>query len=320
MREQVKAIWLLLLATVLWSLSGAVLKVLFAHTELTASAIAGWRALVAGLSLLPFAAWRGGLRVSRLQPAGWMAVAATSFCLMMVTFVTSVSQTTSANAIILMYTAPLWVLLAAPYLTGDHARRRDLYAATISMSGMVIIIVGSLLDRQAGTQISGVLLGVASGLCFAMTSLALRRLRNADAFAVTCLNNLVTAAVLLIVAGSRGGLKVSGWPILALACLGIFQIAIPYAIYCYTLRYLTPQRATLIGLTEPILNPMWVWLVVREAPSTATLIGGAVIIAGVAVIVPSTERGQEEAGTSRVSMDAISDDEMLSPLQSSEEI
>ncbi len=287
------AIAILLFSTVLWSISGAVLKVLFEQTHLTATTMAGYRALFAGLALLPLGLWRGGFRLSQLRPLPWLAVAALSFCPMMLTFVSSVGYTTSANAILLMYTAPLWVLLLAPWLTGDHAQRRDLLGGAIGMVGMAAIVLGPALvgQKQTDTEVAGLLLGLASGVCFAAMSLALRRLRQADPVAVTCINNLVTAAALLAIAAMRGKLWCPWWAALTLAGLGAIQIATPYALYCWVLRYMTPQRGTLLSLTEPIMNPIWTWMVVGEVPSWATFLGGAMIIGGLVVMI----RGQRPA-------------------------
>ncbi len=76
-----------------------------------------------------------------------------------------------------------------------------------------------------------------------------------------------------------------------MAGLGAFQIAVPYALYGWCLRHLTPQRATIVMLTEPIMNPLWVWLVIGEVPSWATFLGGAMILGGLVVMI----RGQEPA-------------------------
>ena len=291
--RQKLAIGLLLLCTVLWSLAGVGLKSLFARTDMTATTIGGYRALFAGLSLLPFAMWNGGLRGARLRPRLWVAIAAISFCVMTWTFVASVGRTTSANAIILMYTAPLWVLLLAPWVTGDHAQRRDLWAAVVGMAGMVTIVLGpSLLGQQStGSEAAGMVLALASGLTLATLSMALRRLRQADPVAITTINNLLTGGVLLATAATQGGLRCPWGAMIALAGLGALQIATPYALYCYCLRFLTPQRATLIMLTEPIMNPIWVWLVIGEVPSWATFLGGAMIIGGLVVMI----RGQKPA-------------------------
>jgi drug/metabolite transporter (DMT)-like permease len=285
--RQKVAIGLLLLCTVLWSLAGVGLKTLFARTDLTATSIGGYRALFAGLSLLPLAWWRGGLRLSRLQPLPWAAIAALLFCPMIWTFVASVGRTTSANAIILMYTAPLWVLLLAPWMTGDHAQRRDLWAAAIGMAGMATIVLApSLLGRpSSGTETAGMFLALASGLTLAILSMALRRLQQADPIAITCLNNLSTAGLLLPAVAFHGTLRAPWWAILVLAGLGAFQIATPYALYCWCLRWLTPQKATIIMLTEPIMNPLWVWLTIGEVPSWATLLGGAMILGGLVVMI-----------------------------------
>ncbi len=292
MKDRTKlAIGLLLLCTVLWSLAGVGLKSVFARTDMTAAAIGGYRALFAGLSLLPFALWRGGLRGPRLRPGLWVVIAAISFCVMTWTFVASVGRTTSANAIILMYTAPLWVLLLAPWVTGDHAQRRDLWAAVVGMAGMVTIVLGpSLLGQQVtGGEAAGMILALASGLTLAILSMALRRLRQADPVAITSISNLVTAGVLLAAAAAQGSLRCPWGAAVALAALGAFQIATPYALYCYSLRFLTPQQATLIMLVEPIMNPIWVWLVIGEVPSWATFLGAAMIIGGLVVMI----RGQK---------------------------
>ncbi len=203
--------------------------------------------MFAAAGLLPFALHRGGLRLARLRPVGWLAAAVACFSLMMVTFISSVGQTTSANAIILMYTAPLWVLLAAPLVTGDRAHRRELYAAAIAMTGMAVIIGGTLLAPGSNTEVSGVMMGLAAGLCFAGVSLALRHLRTADPIAVICVNNIFTAIVLLAAAGIAGDVSIRGWPILLLVALGLFQIAAPYVIYCHALQHMTPHLTSELG-------------------------------------------------------------------------
>jgi drug/metabolite transporter (DMT)-like permease len=292
--HQKLAIAVLLLCTVLWSLGGVGLKFLFAHTELTATALGGYRALFAGLSLLPLAWGRGGLRLSQLQPLPWVVIAGLSFCPMIWTFVTSMERTTSANTIILMYTAPLWVLVLAPWLTGDRAQRRDLWAAAIGMAGMATIVLAPSAVGQSQTdgETAGMLLGLASGLGLAIVTLALRRLQEADPIAIVCLSNLFTAGVLLAAAGLQESLRGPWWAILWLAGLGTVQIAAPYALYGWCLRWLTPQRATIVMLTEPIMNPIWVWLVIGEVPSWATFLGGAMIIGGLVVMI----RGQKPSG------------------------
>lgn len=285
------AIAILLLCTVLWSLAGVGLKYILGNSHLSVTTVGGYRALFAGLSMLPLAWWRGGLRLSNLRPLPWTIIAALSFCPMTWTFVASVGRTTSANAIILMYTAPLWVLLLAPLLTGDHAQRRDLWAAAIGMAGMATIVLAPSLvgQQQSGTEITGMVLGLASGFGLAILTLALRRLQHADPVAITSINNLFTAAVLLSVAAWQGILHSPWWAILLMAALGTFQIATPYALYCWCLRHMTPQKATIIMLTEPIMNPIWVWLGMGEVPSWSTFLGGAMIIGGLVVMI----RGQE---------------------------
>jgi len=274
------ALALLLLTAVLWSLAGAGIKMVREAAPLSAPAIAGYRSLFAGLTLLPLALWRGGLRRGRLGPLRWVAASVGFFCMMTLTFVAATIKTTAANAIILEYTAPLWVLLLAPMLTRDRARRSDLIAAALGMVGVAVIFAGHMTTEPAG-----VALALGAGLAFGMLTIALRRLHRADPFAVVTVNNLAAAAILLGVAGFGPQSGLTGLSAAGLVFLGVVQYAVPYALYSYSLRYVSAQRAAIVTLSEPVLNPVWTWLAVGEKPSSATATGGALIIASLVVVL-----------------------------------
>jgi drug/metabolite transporter (DMT)-like permease len=81
-----------------------------------------------------------------------------------------------------------------------------------------------------------------------------------------------------------------------LAGFGVVQMAIPYTLFARGLREIPAPEAGLIGLLEPVLNPIWVWLVHGEVPAPATLVGGSLLLVGVAVrYVPRGHRARRGA-------------------------
>ena len=64
--------------------------------------------------------------------------------------------------------------------------------------------------------------------------------------------------------------------------MGVVQLGVPYALFVKGMQTIRAQEASLIMLIEPVLNPLWVYFVIGEAPSTATLIGGGCILTGLA--------------------------------------
>lgn len=262
-------------AALLWSLSGAYVKspVL---TALPAAdrgpVIAFYRALFAGLVLLPL------LRAPRVRWRPLLVPMAISFAAMNVLFISAMTETSAANAILLQYTAPLWMFLGSVTLLGERLERRSLAALVLGMIGVAVILTAFL----GGAEARGVLLGLAAGLAYGSVAVCLRMLRDEDPAFLIVVNHLASAAVLLpwIVAFSA----VPGVPQLAvLALFGTTQMAVPYVLFARGLQTTSPQEAGALTLLEPVLNPIWVFLLWREPVAPATFLGGAFILAGLAV-------------------------------------
>ncbi|MDR3633453.1 MAG: EamA family transporter [Isosphaeraceae bacterium] len=263
-----------LAAAVLWSLSGVITKWL----PLDSLTIAFYRGLFAGLVFLPFVPRRHWQFRWGLVPLGLIFGAMTG------AYLGSVKLTTAANAIYLQYTSTFWTVPLSAWLLGERPDRRALAGIALATIGIAAIVGYGYGSPGRPHEWEGILLGLASGLGYAGVTVAMRGLRGLDPLWLSAAGNLTGAFVLgAWITGVRGGIHVpSPTHTAILIAFGAVQMAIPYALFARGLRDIGAPEAGLIALLEPVLNPIWVVLVIHEWPTRATLVGGAFLLAGVA--------------------------------------
>jgi drug/metabolite transporter (DMT)-like permease len=262
-----------LAAAALFSSGGAAIKA----TTLSAWQVACFRSAVAAVVLfllVPEARRRPTLRA--------LAVGA-AYATTMVLFVLANKLTTAAGAIFLQSTAPIYVLLLGPWLLHERIRKADLLTMAALALGMAAFFVG--LDPASATAPNpglGNLLSTLSGVTWALTVVGLRALgrgeRGAGWGPVSALWGSLFAVfgclpLALPVAGSRP----ADW--LTVLYLGVFQIALAYVLLIRGLQGVPAFEASLLLLLEPVLNPIWAWLVHGERPGPWSLAGAALILA-----------------------------------------
>ncbi len=259
--------FLIFLAALLWSLAGVFIKLLESH-PLT---IVFYRSLFASLVFVPF------LKSSEFRFNAPIIVSAISYTAAITAFVSANKLTTAANAIVLQYTAPVLVYLFSRLVLGEKISTPNAVALAISMAGVGFISV----DNAGEPEMSGVLLALLSGVLFAIYMVNLQRVKEFSATYLTWLNNLVCALLVLPFVTAR--LALSTDQLLIVVIMGVVQLGLPYFLFSRGLQTLPLQEAALIALIEPVLNPVWVALIIGEIPSFATLVGGAMILAALAV-------------------------------------
>lgn len=261
-----KAVGLLLLAALGWSLGGVLMK----SVDWPPFAVGGGRGLVAAIFLL---AVRG--RMLRFTWTPLQLGTALAFAGCTILFAAATKLTTAANAILLQYTAPVWVALLGAWLLGEHARRADWWTIAVTFAGMGVFFY----DGLKFNNLTGILLAVASGVSFAVMIVLLRKQGQGSTIEAVILGNLLGFAIGL------PSICTAPWPdprsLVALLLLGIFQLGIPYLLYARAIRHVTALEAVLIPVIEPILNPLWVLLVIGEKPSRLALLGGAIVLGAV---------------------------------------
>ena len=282
----------LIVCAVMWSLNGPLIKLLD-QAQVPAITIACYRSLLGGLIFLPLALRRRSTLCS--ASIAWRIGSVLTFTLMTSCFVIATTRTAAANAIILQYSAPIWVFLLSPLLLRERARLLDGMVLVLAMIGVAIIFFG-----HAKADTPALTIGLASGLGYGSLIVMLRGLRRVDPIVVVALNFIGSGLLLLpavavwgyLAAGRAeltGGQAAAIWAFFALdaypfalvLALSIVQMAIPYLLFSWALQYVEAHRASLIVLLETVLNPTWTYLVVRERVPTATLVGGPLILLSV---------------------------------------
>jgi drug/metabolite transporter (DMT)-like permease len=257
---------LLLAAAVLWSTAGAAMKL----CGLSAWQIAGGRSLIAGLFLLAV------LPAARRRPSARMALAIVGYAATVVLFTVANKLTTAANAIFIQDTAPLWVLVLSPALLGERAARAELLAVPVYGLGLALFFV----DELSPGQLSGNLVALAAGVAFAFCIVGLRKAGEAESQAALVYGNLLAAVVALPLWPSGPAPRPVDFALLAY--LGIFQLGLAYLCFARGIARVPALDASLLVLLEPILNPIWTFLVAGERPGPWALAGGGIILAATA--------------------------------------
>jgi drug/metabolite transporter (DMT)-like permease len=270
----------LLAAALLFSTGGAAIK---------ATALTGWQ-------VASFRSGFAALAIWTLVPAArrgysWRAVpVGAAYAATLVLYVLANKLTTAASTIFLQSTAPLYLLLLSPWLLREPIRRQDLWFMAAVGLGLSVFFIG--VDAPTTTAPDpwrGNLFAAASGACWALTMVGLRwmsRLPGGSPHENPALPAVVLGNLFACAAGLPFALPlhhiapVDG---AVVVYLGIFQIGLAYVLLTSGLRHVPVFEASIILLVEPVLNPVWAWLVHRERPGAWLLAGGAVILGAATV-------------------------------------
>ena len=247
------------------------------------SALTGWQVscLRSGVAAIVL-----GIVLSRSEARWtWRAwVVAIPYAATFTLYTLANKATTAAHAIFLQDTAPLYILLLGPLLLRERARGRDLgFMLALGLGLSLIFAAGGERSATAPNPGFGNMLGVCSGISWALTLLGLRWLAiRSKTSAEHPLTAIVAGCLLVAVVGAvfafpLGGVRFLDWSIIGY--LGVFQIALAYLFVTSGIRQLTALAASLLLLVEPVLTPIWAWLLLAEAPPMLALGGGAIVIA-----------------------------------------
>jgi drug/metabolite transporter (DMT)-like permease len=262
-------------AALLFSTAGAAIK----SCSLSGIQVACFRAAVAAVAILAL------MPEARRRWTWSAALVGLPYAASMTLFVVSTKLTTSANAIFLQATSPLYILLLGPWLLREPARRRDLAILFALVAGLALFFVDAGAPAAtAPAPLRGNILAAACGLTVALLIVGLRRLSQharGEPAAAVLIGSLVTFVATLPAALPVAQVRVSDG--LILTYLGVFQIGVAYVLVTRALGHVPALRASLLLFMEPVLNPLWTWLVHGEAPGPWSRAGGAIILGATAV-------------------------------------
>jgi drug/metabolite transporter (DMT)-like permease len=264
-KKRTTAILLLFITAVLWSLAGLLIK----YIDWNPMAITGARSIIATVIIYPIFIRKKKFKWSKPLFLGALAYSAT-----VITFVLANKLTTAANAILLQYTAPVYVALFSYWLLKEKILPMDWLSLAFIIGGMVLFFFD---DLSTGNML-GNILGIISGAAFGFTAIFMRMQKNASPIESIFAGNIITALIgIPFMFGPGPDLR--GWT--ALLILGVVQLTIPYILFSLAIRHVSALEALLVPIIEPILNPIWVFIFLSEVPGRWALMGGAIVLASV---------------------------------------
>jgi drug/metabolite transporter (DMT)-like permease len=265
-------------AAALFSTGGLAIK----SVSLTAWQVACFRAAVAALVLALLApaarrawSWRSG-------------VVAVPFAATIILYTLANRTTTAANAIFLQDTAPLYVLLLGPWLLGERVTKRDLGFAAVIGAGLVLLFAGTSEPMAtAPDPVRGNVLATVAGLTWALTMIGLRWLASGPGGnSGAMLSGALAGNALAAVIAGLFAFPVAQFTALdglLVVYLGVFQIAFAYLLMSTAMTRLPAFEVSLLLLVEPVLTPVWAWLLLGEPTGALAIVGGALIVVATAL-------------------------------------
>jgi DME family drug/metabolite transporter len=256
-------------AAALFSTGGAAIKA----CSLTGWQVASFRSGVAALFL--------ALVIPKSR-RGWSwrtALVGVAYAVTMILFVLGNKLTTAANTIFLQSTAPLYILVAAPFLLKEKIRKTDLIMMAAIACGLGLFFIDlEPASASAPNPFLGNLCGAGAGISYALTLMGLRWLERRDegGLSAVVVGNLLACLLALPLVFPLAGAGALDWSMIGY--LGVIQIGLAYVLLTYGLKKVPAFEASLIILLEPTLNPVWAWLFQDEVPGGLALVGGAIIL------------------------------------------
>lgn len=265
--EHKKAILLTCGTALLWSLAGLNIKMI----PWTPFAIAGGRSAVASLLLFPLI-WRSNCKkIDGAVVGGALCYAAFNYC-----FSFSTKYATSAIAIMMQYTAPLYVAVLAWLFLKERITKADIISMAFVLGGMLLFFTDSAGD---GTAL-GKAVAVFNGITFAGVSIFLRLQKEGNPVMSMFLGNVISAVLGIPFMIQAGPLDSRGVWFLLLAG---FLCAFTYALYAMASTGLTALEAVLLPVIDPVMNPVWVFIFLGEIPGIKSIAGASIVLLAVLV-------------------------------------
>ena len=265
-----KAIVEMLLCAALWSIAEIFIKLI----PWSALAVAGIRSLIAGAVIALYMASRHMRFVLTRQTlfAGLLE-AGVYLC-----FVLANKLTTAANAIVLQFTSPVFIVLFSALFLHKKIARSDLTVVLFTLAGIALFFF----DRLEGGYIAGNLVAILSGMIMAGMFMAIGSLKGETRFSAVLIGQ-IAAFLVGFPAFLSERPELSAVPVISILVLGVFQLGISYILYASSAEYCPPLACCLLGALEPLLNPVWVFLFNGERPGLFALVGAVIVVGAITI-------------------------------------
>ena len=276
--DRARGVTLVLTAGVFWSFAGLAVRLIEDANE--------WQilffrsvSLIAFLSLY-FLVIRRRKTIQVFKDCGWAGFFAglalgTAFC----AWIHALTHTTVANALFLLSTSPFFAAVLGWWILREKVSVALFWFIALAIFGVAIMVMEGY---QLGT-LFGTIMGIIAAIGFGLFAVLLRKGRSSDLVPAVFWAGfwaIVISGTVIFLSSAR--FEITANDMLYCALMGVFQVGLGLIIFTRGARYLPAAEITLLSLTEIVLGPLWVWLVVGEVPGLLTVIGGFIVLSSIA--------------------------------------
>ena len=280
--ERSRGVVLVAAAALCWSTGGLLARLVDTDPWTTVF----WRSIfTAAFLLVVIFIQERGSAWPQIRGMGWPGVAmALCFAIASTCFINAVARTTVANTLVIQSTSPFIAALLGWAWMGERVQRRSWIAMAAALAGATVMASHS----WGAGSISGDLLALTTAIAFAGATVIVRRHRHLRMTAAAGLASVFSA---IFAWRPARPLDVAPDDLALLALFGAAQLGLGLVLFMAGARLIPVAEASLIGVLESVLGPVWVWLALGETPAPATLLGGAIILTALVVHIALDQRG-----------------------------
>ena len=270
MKKENRAMLEMLMCAALWSIAGIFIKLI----PWNSFVISALRSFFAGLTVLVYICIKGYKIVINRQTL----IPGLLLGLVYIAFVAANKLTTAANAIVLQFTDPIFIVIFSALFFGQRFKKRDFIAVICTFIGIGMFF----LDQLSEGYLLGNFVAIFAGACLGGMFIAMGKAETQERFSAMLVGQAVAFIFgLPFIITTKP--EFSALPVLYIIILGVLQLVIPYILYGRAAEHCPPLACSLLGALEPLLNPVWVLIFDGEKPGLFALIGGVIVIVSVTV-------------------------------------
>ena len=206
-----------------------------------------------------------------------MVAAGVANSLTMILFVTANKTTSAANAILLQYMAPVITVFLGFFILKEKIYFYNIISVILIIAGIIIMFF----DKLSYGNVTGNILAVISAFTFSLYFIFLRMQKDGSTIESVLLSHVLTVLVCFLISLFFPFPELSIVSITSVLVLGIFQIGLSSILLSIAIKKISAVTANLIAVIEPVFNPIWVFVVIKEKPGINTILGGLLIIISV---------------------------------------
>ena len=268
MKKENLAVIEMLTCAALWSIAGIFMKLI----PWNGFAVAGMRSLIAGITIALYMILKHYRFVFNRQTfVSGVFAGLTYTC-----FTVANKLTTAANAIVLQFTSPVFIVVFSALFLKTRIRKADLTVVLLTLAGIALFFF----DQLKPGYVAGNFVAIGAGMFMAGMYMTIGEMQGQERFSAIVIAQFLTLLIglpfILTTHPTFNGTTVS-----CILILGVFQLGISYILYVKASRYCPPLACCLLGAVEPLLNPVWVMIFDGEKPGPFALVGGLIVIVAI---------------------------------------